>query len=240
MPPELATWISASGDAGGKPFMIVDKQAANLFVFDATGRLLGAAPVLVGLARGDDSAPGVGDVALASISPDQRTTPAGRFVAQFGPSDGHGTVLWVDYDNAISMHPVITTNPSEHRLQRIKSASPEDHRISFGCINVPARFYQGVVVKAFGGGGVVYILPDTKPVEDVFPAFAATAQSPATRQLASLQQRRCADPLLEVPDRVPDPEPAQVCALDDSHAEPVDATRWRWIRAPGSPRRRRS
>jgi hypothetical protein len=145
-------------------------------------------------------------------------------VAQFGPSDGHGTVLWVDYDNAISMHPVITTNPSEHRLQRIKSASPDDHRISFGCINVPARFYQGVVVKAFGEGGIVYILPDTKPVEAVFPAFAAAAQGSATRQLASLPRSRCADPVLAAPDRVPDPEPGQICAVDDGHAAPVEVT----------------
>jgi len=210
----LADWVIASGDNGARPFMIVDKLGAEVFAFDADGRLLGSAPALVGLAPGDDSAPGVGDLKLSAISPDQRTTPAGRFVAQFGPSNGHGAVLWVDYADAISMHPVITTNPAEHRLQRIRSASPEDHRISFGCINVPAKFYDKVVLTAFRDGGVVYILPDTKPVEDVFPALAATADAGAERDPTS-QQDRCADPLLDVPDNIPDPQPSLLCPVDD-------------------------
>ncbi len=180
MAAQMAAWVTHAGDNGARPFAIVDKLAAQVFVFDADGRLLGGAPVLVGLARGDDSAAGVGDKALAAISPDERTTPAGRFVAGFGPASGGKTVIWVDYADAISLHPVVTTNPKEHRLTRIKSSAPEDHRISFGCINVPARFYETVVLKAFAGGSaIVYILPDTRPLEDVFPAFAATTQASA-------------------------------------------------------------
>jgi hypothetical protein len=178
---KLAGWVTATGDNGGQPFVIIDKEAANVFVFDGEGSLQGGAPVLVGLARGDDSVAGVGDRELSAIAPDDRTTPAGRFVASFGGAAGNRKVLWVDYADAISLHPVITTNPKERRLQRIKSRTPEDHRITFGCINVPAAFYAHVVLKAFkGGAGIVYILPDTKPLETVFPAFAvATRQSGA-------------------------------------------------------------
>jgi hypothetical protein len=190
---KLADWISASNDNAGLPFMIVDKREADVFAFNAFGVLLGRAPVLVGLAPGDDSAPGVGNLKLAAISPKERTTPAGRFVAKFGGSDGHGRVLWVDYADAISMHPVVTTNPAEHRLKRIKSASPADHRISFGCINVPAAFYNYVVVKDFKGGGVIYILPDSKPLAQVFPAFAASAGLDGDDQPAT-KQDPCADP----------------------------------------------
>jgi hypothetical protein len=159
--------------------VIIDKVGASAFVFRADGRLRGAAPVLVGFARGDDSAAGVGNRKLSAIGPAERTTPAGRFVARFGRAGGeHSRVLWVDYGDAISMHPVVTTNPKEHRLQRIRSATPEDHRISFGCINVPATFYRNVVLKAFAGGsGVVYILPDTKPLKEVFPRFTPAARS---------------------------------------------------------------
>jgi len=174
----------ASGDNHGRPFVIVDKTAAQVFVFHADGRLRGAAPVLVGFARGDDSAAGVGERALSAIRPDQRTTPAGRFVARFGRAKGERRVLWVDYVDAISLHPVVTANPTEHRLRRIRSSAPEDHRISYGCINVPARFYREVVLKAFArGSGVVYILPDTKSLEEVFPGLAvrpiAASQEPA-------------------------------------------------------------
>lgn len=172
----LARWVVASGDNGGRPFLIVDKLGAEVFVFDAQGALQGSAPVLVGLARGDDSAPGVGDLPLAAIRPDERTTPAGRFEARFGEAHGHHRVLWVDWADEIALHPVITANPKERRLQRLRSPSPEDHRITFGCINVPSAFYRNVVLKAFAGGdGIVYILPDTRPVEEVFPGFSASA-----------------------------------------------------------------
>jgi hypothetical protein len=175
----MAQWISASGDNFHRPFVVIDKLGADIFVFDAAGKLKGSAPALVGLARGDDSADGVGSRGLSHINPDERTTPAGRFVARFGTASGpHRKVLWVDYYNAISLHPVVTTNPKEHRLRRIRSAAPADHRISFGCINVPARFYNHVVLKAVSGGSlVVYILPDTKTLKEVFPLFTPVSSA---------------------------------------------------------------
>lgn len=175
---QLAAWIAATGDNGGRPFVIVDKLAADVFVFAPDGSLQGAAPVLVGETPGDDSAAGVGDRDLGAISPEERTTPAGRFVASFGAASGHRTVLWVDYVTAISLHPVITTNPAEHRLERLRSPAVEDRRITYGCINVPKAFYRDVVLTTFAGGsGVVYILPDTKPLQDVFPAFAVVVKT---------------------------------------------------------------
>ena len=176
---QLDGWVVTSGDNGGRPFLIVDKLAAEVFVFDAHGRLEGAAPVLVGLARGDDSAPGVGGLPLAAIRPDERTTPAGRFVAHFGEGHGHHLILWVDDADEIALHPVVTAHPRERRLQRLRSPAPAEHRITYGCINVPAAFFREVVLKVFaGGGGVVYVLPDTRPVEEVFPDFAARTGVP--------------------------------------------------------------
>jgi len=173
---QVADWVKASGDNGGLPFVIVDKVGARVFVFGADGALLGAAPVLVGLEPGDDSEAGIGERPLSAIRPDERTTPAGRFLARFGFASGDRTVLWVDYADAISLHPVVTTNPKEHRLERIRSAAPEDHRITYGCINVPATFYNDIVLTAFAGGsGVVYILPDTRSLQEVFPSFTVSA-----------------------------------------------------------------
>ena len=144
------------------------------FMFGASGNPLGSAPVLVGIGRGDDSAPGVGTVRMGKIPVEQRTTPAGRFVARFGPAKGHPPTLWVDYADAISLHPVVTTIKQERRLQRIKSADADDHRISFGCINVPASFFARTVKPQFkskNSSSVVYILPDTKALTDVFPGI---------------------------------------------------------------------
>lgn len=173
---KLLHWVELSSDNDGLPFMIIDKLGARIFVFDAEAHLLGTAPALIGIATGDNSAPGVGNLRLGKIPVEQRTTPAGRFIARFGPAKGHPPVLWVDYGDAISLHPVVTKNRKERRLERIKSADADEHQISFGCINVPASFYTRIVKPQFkskDSSGVVYILPDTKSLADVFPAMVA-------------------------------------------------------------------
>ena len=170
---QVADWVVDSNDNRGLPFAIVDKIGAKVFVFDAGGRLRGAAPALLGLALGDDAVPGIGNRKMSSIRPDERTTPAGRFVAAMDRNIHGKEILWVNYEDAISMHPVITTKPKERRAQRLATATPLDNRISFGCINVPAQFFENVVRVAFTGtDGVVYVLPDTRSVREVFPAYS--------------------------------------------------------------------
>ena len=182
----MADWVAATGDNGALAFVIVDKAAATVFVFDRHARLTGASPALLGLARGDDSAPGIGDAKLSDIRPDQRTTPAGRFVAALGRNADDKDVVWVDYADAISMHRVITSNPREHRLRRLATATIVDNRISYGCINLPARFYEQVVTPAFtGADGVVYILPEIKSLHQVF--FDHAAGAAATSSSAGAQ-----------------------------------------------------
>jgi hypothetical protein len=169
----FAGWVAASKDNMRRPYAVVDKVDARVFVFDGRGKLKGSAPVLLGLAAGDDSAPGVGDHSeLSTIPGEERTTPAGRFFAWYGAPDRRGErVLWIDHKIALSMHQVIKGTPRDKRLQRLSSATPEDNRITFGCINVPGGFYRTVVRPTFAvkNGGVVYILPDTKPLKAVFP-----------------------------------------------------------------------
>lgn len=169
---QAADWVVASGDNRDLPFVIVEKPQAQVFVFDARGNILGMAPCLVGLQPGDDSVPGIGTRPLAEITPDQRTTPAGRFVASLGNDLGKLNVLWVDYDDAISLHRVINTVRAERRPERLASPTPLDNRISYGCINVPAKFFDRVVQPAFTGtSGIVYILPEIKSMREVFPAY---------------------------------------------------------------------
>jgi hypothetical protein len=189
----VADWVVDSGDNRRLPFAIVDKKDAKVFVFDAHGRLLGAAPALLGLARGDDAVPGIGDRTLSSMRPEERTTPAGRFVAALGHNLRGHEILWVDYDDAVSMHPVITTKPKERRLQRLATPTPLDNRISYGCINVPPKFFENVVRPAFTGtNGIVYVLPETRTARAVFGSYDVeerarlqTASQPMLAQVAS-------------------------------------------------------
>ena len=168
---ELAGWVVATRDTEGYPFAIMDKAAAQVLVFGGDGRLLGAAPGLFGSAVGDHSAPGVAGLALREIPGRDRTTPAGRFIGGYGPSIDAGRVLWVDYDSAVSMHPTATGVPAEKRPERLASPTPDDNRVTHGCINVAPDFYEGVVRPTFERGGVFYILPDTASLEETFPGF---------------------------------------------------------------------
>ncbi len=185
----MADWVVDSGDNRGMPFVIVDKIDARVFVFDADGRLLGAAPALLGLARGDETSPGIGDRKLSEIRPQDRITQAGRFVASLGV-DVHGKdVLWVDYDSALSLHRVVTNNPKERRLQRLASSKPLDHRISWGCINVSVNFYNDVVTPAFTGTcGIVYVMPETKSIDKIFESYYDIQSCEGTDTTANLNE----------------------------------------------------
>lgn len=165
----LADWIVDKTDNHKMPFLIVDKVAARVFVFDVAGNLRGAAPALLGMALGDDPIAGIRNLKMADIGPGLRVTPAGRFLASLGHDPAGKEILWVDYNNSIALHAVVTNNPKERRLQRLESPIPLDHRISWGCINVPKKFYESIVSPAFTGTqGVVYVLPETRMASEVF------------------------------------------------------------------------
>ncbi|MEG3176002.1 hypothetical protein U1872_07160 [Sphingomonas sp. RB3P16] len=171
----VADWVAGSDDHGALPYAIVDKAGAALFLFDGKGKPLGSVPVLIGIAPGDEATPGIGSKNLAEIGPAEKTTPAGRFLAKFGVAAGKQKVLWVDYATSVALHPIPPgANKKEQRRERMLSPSPEDNRITFGCINVPVAFYGKRIRPTFQRkGGYVYILPDSKPIEDVFPPLHA-------------------------------------------------------------------
>ena len=178
---QISEWVIASENNGGLPFIVIDKFAAAVFVFDPEGEFLGETPALLGIALGDESTPGVGERELAEMGPEEKTTPAGRFAAHIGPARGRHRVLWVDYSLSVALHPVVTGNRRERRLQRLRSRTPDDNRITFGCINVPAPFYANLIRPIFReAGGIVYILPEITPVEEVFPNFRFRSSSRVT------------------------------------------------------------
>lgn len=165
----VAHWVVASGDNHGMPYLIVDKVNARVYVFDARGRLQGAEPALIGMERGDGTAEGIGDQKLAAIRPENRTTPAGRFVASLAPDLQGQSILWIDYASALALHRVVKGKPSERRAQRLESATSQDNRISYGCINVPVKFFDKIVTPVFSkSNGIVYILPETGTARELF------------------------------------------------------------------------
>lgn len=167
---QVAAWAVREADNGRRPFAIVDKRRAQVYVFAPGGRLLGTSPVLLGYAAGDRSVEGIGNKAIEHIQPHERTTPAGRFESAPGRNALREDVVWVDYDAAVSMHRVRATNPAERRLERLATKTAADNRISWGCINVPVAFFDETVWPHVGQGrGIVYVLPEREPLAAFFP-----------------------------------------------------------------------
>ncbi|QPF76651.1 L,D-transpeptidase [Roseateles sp. DAIF2] len=178
----VAAWVVAAADNGARPFAIIDKRQAQVLVFEPGGRLRGATPVLLGYAAGDDSVAGIGQRPIDQVRPEERTTPAGRFLAEPGRNALGEEVVWVDYEAAVSMHRVRLTDPRERRAERLASPSPRDNRISFGCVNMPPAFFEQVLWPGFRGrGGIVYVLPEQRSLESVFPALRDAATVTASR-----------------------------------------------------------
>ncbi|MDB5944282.1 MAG: hypothetical protein JWQ13_3848 [Ramlibacter sp.] len=169
---QVANWSVYSGDHQNMAIVIIDKKDARVWVFKPDGTLLSSTPALLGAAIGDESVPGIGDKPLSQVRPEEKTTPAGRFIAEPGQNLNGEDIVWVSYDLAVSMHRVRPTVKSERRLERLASPTSADNRISFGCINLPPKFYEGVLsptVQKYGA--VVYVLPETRTPAELFGAY---------------------------------------------------------------------
>ena len=152
---DTASHVVQTKDNGGKPFIVADKMSGNITLFDANGKVLTTAPALYGSEVGD------------TLQGTNRQTPAGRFTLTYSKEDktlgdmqvldgvsmqdGNTNYVW-------AIHRVI--NPKgENRLKRLSSKTASDNRISDGCINVPAGFFNKHLNQQFDG--VLYVLPET-------------------------------------------------------------------------------
>lgn len=172
----VANWVVHSRNNKQHAFVLVDKKDARVYVFSPDGKLKDSAPALLGSARGDDSFPGIGEKPLPAIQPYEKTTPAGRYVAEMGRNASNEDVVWVDYDAAVSMHRIRPLVAKERRLERLASLTTDDNRISFGCINLPVSFYENVLQPTVQKqGAIVYVLPEVKTAQQVFGAYDVTA-----------------------------------------------------------------
>lgn len=169
---QVADWVMNSADNRGLSFILVDKVEAKVFVFDPSGKIIGATPALLGLGIGDVIPATKGERIVAKLQPWERITPAGRFTADLGEDEDGQTLAWVDYDQSIALHPVMTANTSEHRLERLATPTAADNRISYGCINVPAVFFRNVVLKILKrSNAAVYVLPERMSLKAAFPHY---------------------------------------------------------------------
>ena len=165
---EIAEWVVGSGDNRDLPFIIVDKANARVIAFDAAGRLHGAR-------RRCSVWRAATTRCRASASADCRHPAGGAHHPGRPLRSGDGS------ERQRRGHPLgrlrrrhldaprAHLNPAERRLQRLATPSIADNRISYGCINLPAAFYDEVVKPLFSAhNGIVYVLPETRPAREVF------------------------------------------------------------------------
>ena len=186
----VANWAAHTGDHKKHAFIIIDKKQARAYVFDPQAQLKSSAPVLLGKAVGDDYAPDIGTRPLSKVKEHEKTTPAGRFVAEPGVNSHGEDIVWVSYDLAVSMHRIRKVKEAERRFERLATPTVADNRISFGCINMPVAFYNSVLsptVKKYGA--VVYVLPDVKSVQQVFRAYDVTQPAQIAQVSATPRQQ---------------------------------------------------
>ena len=154
-PTETATvqHIVNSGDNQGRPIIVADKKAGTLTLYTPTGVELNSTSALFGRAKGD-------------FISQANTTPSGRYDLSYETNINNraygnsAQVLRVDGrlqgNNAgnIAIHRVL-----KGREGRLASSTAADNRISYGCINIPADFYDAHFDRDVNA--VVYVLPET-------------------------------------------------------------------------------
>jgi hypothetical protein len=182
----VARWVNESRDNAGLPFLLVDKTNAQVYAFNSLGQLQATAPALLGMSKGDHLlAPN--SASMSQMPPSVRITPAGRYISQLAIDSHNKELLVIDYNASISMHPVVKGTPQEHRAERLASATSDDNRISFGCINVPPAFYASFVHADFANTkGVVYILPEKSTAGELFGFVPAGPATPATQAISTV------------------------------------------------------
>jgi hypothetical protein len=89
------------------------------------------------------------------------------------------------------MHRLRPSPAVERRPERLASPTPDDNRISYGCVNLPVAFFERVVWPTLGSRrGVIYVMPDLLEMAQVFPGLGdpvqmQTSTAPDVRQPGS-------------------------------------------------------
>jgi hypothetical protein len=206
----VAQWVGTSHDNAGLPFLVVDKVNAQVYAFNPSAQLKATAPILLGMGRGDVMLV-PNNVPMSAMTPDKRITPAGRYRSWL-VTDSHGKqVLSIDYDAAISLHIVVKGTPAQQRAARLASATSDDNRISYGCINVPPGFFTEIVSPDFTPAkGIVYVLPETRSAAQQF-GFQPPVTAPSELQLpiatTAIQTSPIAAPAIPASPMVPQASP---------------------------------
>jgi hypothetical protein len=157
--------MAPAAQASGKGFMIADKPAGRLHVFDADGNLIAQDTALYGRDYGD------------VLQGEKRVTPAGKYTLKVASSPYAGGKAFElvesehrigNTDYVIAVHAAYLGDKTEKREERLATAAISDKRISYGCINTKHETFLNKLMPnaAKLDGGMVFVIPDEVALSD--------------------------------------------------------------------------
>lgn len=177
----------------GKGFIIADKPNGMLHVFNVDGSVLAQEPALYGKEKADV----LGKV--SSLEGGAKVTPAGTFTMQYETdteyAGGHRfSLAETSMDGGvIAIHAAWFGDAKEKRAERLKSATAEDNRISYGCINTTHDLFLNKLMPRADefNDGLVFVLPDaTEKTGEMFKPETKTAEQKAPTEKAKSEAVR--------------------------------------------------
>jgi len=144
--------------ASNLPTLTADKKAGTISVYYPDTKKTITEPALFGKVKSNKldmtnyDLPGKFD----------NITPAGTFpvTKMFSWVLNEPMLVFIKGQASVSaIHPLWMKNPKQQRVERLLSSTPEDNRITGGCINVDSKFFYAVLDK-LPNGVILTILPE--------------------------------------------------------------------------------
>jgi hypothetical protein len=159
-----------------------------LYAFDADGRLLAKTPALFGAVRSDTLTDAQASKDLNDVLESDKITPAGLFQAHGFRSASYGdAVRFASFERT---NLLIHRGFDADRIERLRSTTNGDNRITYGCINALPDFVGRVLLPNFSGDSLVVILPETQSAASFFGIPLANAAVLATAQTSYWEVHR--------------------------------------------------
>ena len=140
------------------PTLTVDKLAGTISVYYPDTKKTITQPVLIGKVKSNK----LNMATYDNPGPFDNITPAGIFkiTKMFSWKLNEPMAVFINGRSSVSaIHPLWMGNPDQKRVQRLKSLTPDDNRITGGCINVDSKFFYNTI-NTLPDGVELKILPE--------------------------------------------------------------------------------
>lgn len=142
-------------------YIIVDKPSATLFVVGSDKKLISQMPVLLGQTKGEtpNRADPESDIAI------EATTPAGKYtMGRLGINDEDqvlykGKIFSIYGSKGLRVH-ITYPLEKEKRMKALNTPTPNDNRLSWGCINIGEEMWTKLEGNIKDRGTCMFITPD--------------------------------------------------------------------------------